>query len=73
MDKKGSWRPQEAEKVHTETFLDDFEAQVEIKRGPRSTQSRSKTQKASATIRKIVFFLFLLLLRAQEANFLDFV
>ena len=45
MDKKASWRPQEAEKVPTETFLDDFEPQVETKRGPRSTPNRSKTQK----------------------------
>ena len=44
-DKKASWRPQEAEKVPTETFLDDFGPQVEIKRGPRATQNRSKTQK----------------------------
>ncbi len=43
-DQKASWRPQEAEKVPTETFLDDFGPQVEIKRGPRSTQNRSKTQ-----------------------------
>ena len=44
-DKNTSWRPQEAEKVPTETFLDDFGPQVEIKRGPRATQNRSKTQK----------------------------
>ena len=37
MDKKASWRPQEAEKVPTETFLDDFGPQVGIKRGPTST------------------------------------
>jgi hypothetical protein len=45
-DQKASWRPQEAEKVPTETFLDDLGPQVEIKRGPRSTQNRSKTQKS---------------------------
>ena len=45
VDKKASWRPQEAEKVPTETFLDDVGPQVEIKRGPRATQNRSKTTK----------------------------
>ena len=44
-DQRASWRPQEAEKVPTETFLDDFGPQVEIKRGPRATQNRSKTTK----------------------------
>ena len=44
MDKKGSWRFQGAEKVPTETFLVDVGPHVEIKRGPRSTQNRSKTQ-----------------------------
>ena len=29
MDKKGSWRPQEAETVPTETLLDDFGPQVD--------------------------------------------
>jgi hypothetical protein len=45
-DKKASWSPQEAEKVPTETFWDDFGPQVEIKRGPRATPNRSKTQKS---------------------------
>jgi hypothetical protein len=44
-DQKASWRPQEAEKVPTETFLDDFGPQVEIKRAPRATQNLSKTEK----------------------------
>ena len=42
MDKKASWRRQEAEKVPTETFLDDFGPQVEIKRGPTSTLRATK-------------------------------
>jgi hypothetical protein len=37
MDKKASWRPQEAEKVPTETFLGDLGPQVGIKRGLTST------------------------------------
>ena len=37
MDKHGSWRPLEAEKVPTETLLDDLGPQVEIKRGLKST------------------------------------
>ncbi len=45
-DKKGSWSPQEAEHVPTETFWNDVGPQVEIKRGPRATQNRSKTQKS---------------------------
>ena len=52
VDKKASWRPQEAEKVPTETFLDDCGPQVEIKRGPRATQNRprgSKRQVAFST------------------------
>ncbi len=32
--KKGSWRPQEAEKVPTETFWDALGSKVGIKRGP---------------------------------------
>ncbi len=55
-DHKASWSPQEAEKVPTETSLDELGPQVEIKRGPRATQNRSKTQKKqSATIDGIVF------------------
>ena len=54
-DQKASWRPQEAEKVPTETFLDDFGPQVEIKRGPRATQNRSKTQKNERYHWQIVF------------------
>ena len=42
MDKKASSRPQEAEKVPTETFLDDFGPQVELKRGPTSTLRATK-------------------------------
>ena len=42
IDKKASWRPQEAEHVPTETFLDDFGPQVEIKRGPTSTLGATK-------------------------------
>ena len=45
-DQKASWRPQEAEKIPTETFWDDFGPRVEIKRGPRATPNRSKTTKA---------------------------
>jgi hypothetical protein len=42
MDKKASWRRQEAEKVPTETFLDDVGPKVEIKRGPTSTLRATK-------------------------------
>jgi hypothetical protein len=42
MDKKGSWRPQEAEKVPKETFLDDLGPKLEIKRGPTSTLGATK-------------------------------
>ena len=49
-DKKASWRPQEAEKVPTESFWDDCGPQVETKRGPRSTPNRLKRQKTRATI-----------------------
>ena len=42
IDKKASWRPQEAEKVPTETFWDDLGPQVEIKRGPTSTLRATK-------------------------------
>jgi hypothetical protein len=44
-DKNTSWRPQDTEKFPTETFLDDFGPQVEIKRGPRAAQNLSKTTK----------------------------
>ena len=43
MDKKASWRRQEAEKVPTETFWDDCGPQVEVKRGPTSTLRATKT------------------------------
>jgi hypothetical protein len=42
MDKTASWRPQEAEKVPTETFVDDFVPQAEIKRGPKSILGATK-------------------------------
>ena len=42
MDKKGSWRPQKAENVPTETFVDDLGPQVEIKRGPKSAKRLQK-------------------------------
>ena len=59
-DKKASWSPQEAEKVPTETFWDDVGPQVEIKRGPRATQNRSKTTK-KRPLPLIKSYLFLLL------------
>ena len=47
MDKKASWRPQEAEKVPTKTFLDDFWAPSGNQEGPnidlRATQIGQET------------------------------
>ena len=54
-----------------ETFLDGVGPQNEIMRGPRSTANQSKTQKKGRHLDKIDFPLVLLLLRVQQANFLD--
>ena len=57
MDKKASWRRQEAEKVPTETFLDDFWAPSRNQEGPKIDPTLVQNEKnTSATIAQIVLF-----------------
>ena len=71
-DQKASWRPQEAEQVPTETFFGRFGAPIRNQEGPKSDPKLvQNAKKTSANIDGIVVFIFLLLLRAQEANLVD--